>query len=703
MNEHDTSPPSPPAAPTAERAMPPDSVPSEHDAAAAEGTSRRSGRGKWGRRRGPRGRSAAGDGEAGPTSEGQSQDVAEGSAPGAQADSDLQGEAEGAGRGRSERAGRRNGPQGEAGQGRRNKDRRRSKDGAPRDPEQAVPFYSREAPVGLEATDPRRRQVRAPVGPDDEDMPKLHKVLADSGMGSRRDMEELIIAGRVSVNGQPAHVGQRIGPNDLVRINGKPIRRRQQKPATKVLLYHKQPGEICSRDDPEQRATVFDRLPRLKAQRWVAVGRLDFNTEGLLIFTTSGEMANLLMHPRFGWDREYAVRILGRIDETLHAQLLAGVPLDDGLAAFTAIEDVGGDGANHWYRVTIGEGRNREVRRIFESVGLIVSRLVRIRFGPVALPPALVRGRWVELPPIDVAVLSRLLKQAGKDAPAPGEGGESAGLSGAADVDDDSRGMDDDEEWSGDDDWPEARVVQQALKTLPKPDRYAGDDFDDDVEDDDTVPSDIDEYGRKVPPGGVAVVKKGPSVDLEDDEWQPRSADAHLSGISRSVRKQSREKMPGGFPGMPAKPAGEARKARRPRKPGQGAGKGGARSPGQAISSPDAYASSGFGFPPAGAGQRSPKGPRPPRPDGAAGRGKRRRPAGAGKPAGLEGGSTSGTQAAEGGATGTPGRRPGGRRRRGGGRGGPTGQGGAGSQGGPGGTGGSGGQGGSRGGDASAG
>ena len=697
MNEHDTPPPSPPAAPTPERALPPDSVPSEHDAAGGEGSGRRPGRGKWGRRRGPRGRSATADGGSDQTTENSSPDA--GPHVGDRVDGDSPAPGEGAGRGRSDRPGRRNGAQGESAQGRRNKDRRPPRDPAARDPEQAVPFYSREAPVGLEATDPRRRQVRARVGPDDEDMPKLHKVLADAGIGSRRDMEELIIAGRVSVNGQPAHVGQRIGPNDLVRINGKPIRRRQQKPATKVLLYHKQPGEICSRDDPEQRATVFDRLPRLKGQRWVAVGRLDFNTEGLLIFTTSGEMANLLMHPRFGWDREYAVRILGRIDETLHAQLLAGVPLDDGLAAFTAIEDVGGDGANHWYRVTIGEGRNREVRRIFESVGLVVSRLVRIRFGPVALPPALVRGRWVELPPIDVAVLGKLLKQAGKDAPAPGEGGQSAGFADAADIEDGEGSTDDDAQWTGDDDWPDARVVQQALKTLPKPDRYVGDDLDDDVGDDDTVPSDIDEYGRKLPPGGVAAVKKGPSVDLEDDEWQPRSADAHLSGISRSVRKQSREKMPGGFPGMPAKPAGQGRKARRPRKPGQGAGQGGARSPGQAISSPDAYASSAFGFPPAGSGQRSPKGPRPPRPEGAAGRGKRRRPAGAGKPAGLEGGASG--PPTESAAAGKPGRRPGGRRRRGGGRGGSAGQGGGGGQGSSGGAGGSGPQGGSGGGDAS--
>ncbi|MEY4863320.1 MAG: hypothetical protein RLZ51_1415, partial [Pseudomonadota bacterium] len=426
MNEHDRPAPSHPAASApesgfaspgsgasapVERGLPPDAVPSEASGSDTEGQGRRGGRGKWGRRRGPRNKgSAASGGEIGTHD---ASDAEAGSAPG-EANA-----AHGEAGQQADRARRR-----PRGRGEERQSDRRSRDGAARDPDQAVPFYAREAPVGLQATDPRRRHARAPEGLDDEDMPKLHKVLADAGIGSRRDMEELIIAGRVSVNGQPAHVGQRIGANDLVRINGKPIRRRQQKPATKVLLYHKPPGEICSRDDPEQRASVFDRLPRLKGQRWVAVGRLDFNTEGLLIFSTSGELANLLMHPRFGWDREYAVRILGRIDDELRERLLAGVPLDDGIASFTGIEDVGGDGANHWYRVSIGEGRNREVRRIFESVGLVVSRLVRIRFGPVALPPALHRGRWVELPPVDVAVLSRLLKQAGKDAPAGAPGSE---------------------------------------------------------------------------------------------------------------------------------------------------------------------------------------------------------------------------------------------------------------------------------------
>src|SRR5690606_12067702 len=150
----------------------------------------------------------------------------------------------------------------------------------------------------------RRRGGRKPAG---EDQPKLHKVLADAGLGSRRDMEELILAGRVSVNGQPAHIGQRIGANDQVRVNGRTMPRRAVAPAQRVLLYHKPPGEICTRDDPDRRATVFDKSPRLKGARWVAVGRLDFNTEGLLIFTTSGDLANRLMHPRYGWEREYAV------------------------------------------------------------------------------------------------------------------------------------------------------------------------------------------------------------------------------------------------------------------------------------------------------------------------------------------------------------------------------------------------------------
>ncbi len=228
---------------------------------------------------------------------------------------------------------------------------------------------------------------------------KLHKVLADAGIGSRRDMEELIIAGRVSVNGQPAHIGQRVLPTDQVRVNGKPLVRKQPGKAPRVLLYHKPAGEIVSQDDPEKRPTVFDRLPKVAGGRWVAVGRLDFNTEGLLLFTTSGELANRLMHPRYAVEREYAVRVLGELTEEQKQRLLAGVQLDDGIAAFSKLEDAGGQGANRWYRVVIAEGRNREVRRMFEAVGLEISRLIRIRYGAIQLPRSLARGRYQELAP----------------------------------------------------------------------------------------------------------------------------------------------------------------------------------------------------------------------------------------------------------------------------------------------------------------
>jgi 23S rRNA pseudouridine2605 synthase len=228
---------------------------------------------------------------------------------------------------------------------------------------------------------------------------KLHKVLADAGIGSRRDMEELIIAGRVSVNGQPAHIGQRVLPTDQVRVNGKPLVRKQPGKAPRVLLYHKPAGEIVSQDDPDRRPTVFDKLPKVSGARWVAVGRLDFNTEGLLLFTTSGELANRLMHPRYEVEREYAVRVLGELTEEQKQRLLAGVQLDDGTAAFSKLEDAGGHGANRWYRVVIAEGRNREVRRMFGAVGLEVSRLIRIRYGAIQLPRSLARGRYQELSP----------------------------------------------------------------------------------------------------------------------------------------------------------------------------------------------------------------------------------------------------------------------------------------------------------------
>ena len=227
--------------------------------------------------------------------------------------------------------------------------------------------------------------------------PKLHKVLADAGVGSRRDMEELIISGRVSVNGEPAHIGQRVGPDDKVRVNGRLITRPNANKPPRIVLYHKPAGEIVSHDDPGGRETVFSRLPRLKVGKWLSIGRLDLNTEGLLIFTTSGELANRMMHPRYGAEREYAVRVLGELDAEQAKRLVTGIELEDGLAKFGEFEFIGGEGSNRWYRVTINEGRNREVRRRFDAAGVTVSRLIRTRFGEVVLPRGLRRGRWEEL------------------------------------------------------------------------------------------------------------------------------------------------------------------------------------------------------------------------------------------------------------------------------------------------------------------
>jgi 23S rRNA pseudouridine2605 synthase len=238
---------------------------------------------------------------------------------------------------------------------------------------------------------------------------RLHKVLAQCGYGSLRGLEEMIIAGRITVNRQPAEVGQKVGPDDQVRINGELVRLRFAAPRVRVLLYHKPPGEIVSRSDPESRPTVFDKLPKLGHAKWVAVGRLDFNSEGLLLFTTSGELANRLMHPRYEVEREYAVRTVGTLTPQQGTALLEGVQLDDGPAKVLSLADGGGEGTNHWYRLTLPEGRNREVRRLFESLGVMVSRLIRTRYGVVAMPPQLKRGQTVELERDD---LDALLKAA---------------------------------------------------------------------------------------------------------------------------------------------------------------------------------------------------------------------------------------------------------------------------------------------------
>ena len=268
--------------------------------------------------------------------------------------------------------------------------------------------------------EPVAKRVLAPQ----VETPKLHKVLAQSGMGSRLEMEQLIVEGRISVNNEPAHIGQRIQFGDTIKVNGKPIRFRIDPPAARVIAYHKPAGEVVTHDDPQNRPTVFRRLPKLPQGKWQSVGRLDLNTEGLLLFTSSGDLANKLMHPRFGLEREYAVRVLGALSADEKQTLLSGVMLDDGMAQFGTIEDGGGEGSNCWYRVTISEGRNREVRRMVEAVGHAVSRLIRIRYGAMVLPRGLKRGEWMELDQADIGALAQAAggrpAQGGQAARAPG-------------------------------------------------------------------------------------------------------------------------------------------------------------------------------------------------------------------------------------------------------------------------------------------
>lgn len=240
---------------------------------------------------------------------------------------------------------------------------------------------------------------------------KLQKVLADAGLGSRREIEQWIADGRVIVNDEPAHLGQRIGAGDKVRVNGRLVNLRFSARLPRVLIYHKPEGEIVSRDDPEKRASVFEKLPRVNGGRWINIGRLDFNSCGLLLFTTSGELANRLMHPRYGLEREYAVRILGELSDEAAERLMTGIEIGDGTARFQRLQAAGGEGANRWYNVTLTEGRNREVRRMFEAVGVTVSRLMRVRYGPVVLPSNLKRGQVRELEPEVVAKLLKVLEQ----------------------------------------------------------------------------------------------------------------------------------------------------------------------------------------------------------------------------------------------------------------------------------------------------
>ena len=243
------------------------------------------------------------------------------------------------------------------------------------------------------------------IGPAGE---KLQKVLARIGVGSRRDVEAWISQGRIKVNGKDATLGLRVDLHDAISIDGKVIKREEAAESVRrVIMYNKPDGEICTRVDPEGRPTVFDKMPRPKEGRWINIGRLDINTTGLLMFTTDGELANRLMHPSYEMDREYAVRVRGEVDDEMIERLKAGVVLEDGPAKFTDIKQApGGEGFNHWYHCVVMEGRNREVRRLWESQGLVVSRLKRVRFGPVFLNSDLPMGRWREMSQYEVDILS---------------------------------------------------------------------------------------------------------------------------------------------------------------------------------------------------------------------------------------------------------------------------------------------------------
>ncbi|MEL0614352.1 23S rRNA pseudouridine(2605) synthase RluB [Marinomonas arenicola] len=238
---------------------------------------------------------------------------------------------------------------------------------------------------------------------------KLQKVLARAGQGSRREMENRIREGRVLVNGAVATLGDRVSVSDAIELDGYSVKVTEAGEGRRVIIYNKPEGEVCTRKDPEGRPTVFDKLPKLRGERWIAVGRLDINTSGLLLFTTDGELANRLMHPSTEIDREYLVRVMGEVTEESIATLKKGVNLEDGQAKFTDIVDGGGEGINRWFYVCLMEGRNREVRRLWESQGVKVNRLKRVRFGPVFLPSKAKVGRWVEMEETDVNSLCAMV------------------------------------------------------------------------------------------------------------------------------------------------------------------------------------------------------------------------------------------------------------------------------------------------------
>ncbi len=259
-------------------------------------------------------------------------------------------------------------------------------------------------------------------GPSDAQ--RLQKVLAEAGVASRREIERWIEAGRIRVNGKVATLGDKVRRSDSIAIDGKPIKLARQPPASRVIAYHKPAGEVCTRQDPEGRPTVFEHLPRPGRGRWISVGRLDANTSGLLLFTTDGALASRLMHPSTGVEREYAVRVLGEPTEDQLTMLREGVELEDGPASFDSVVAAGASGANHWYHVVLREGRNREVRRMFDAIGCVVSRLIRVRYGPVTLDRRLARGRSEE---IRGQALDALYEAAGLPSPSDAPDGGGAG------------------------------------------------------------------------------------------------------------------------------------------------------------------------------------------------------------------------------------------------------------------------------------
>ena len=254
-----------------------------------------------------------------------------------------------------------------------------------------------ETPAAPARPFPKARAATGAAAPPADQSQKLQKVLAQAGLGSRREMEEVIRTGKVLVNGEPATIGTRVSPEDVVKVGRRQIRFKLSSQLPRVIIYHKPEGEIVSRSDPDGRPSVFDHLPAIRSGKWLAIGRLDFNTCGLLIFTTSGELSNRLTHPRFEIEREYAVRVMGEVTREQAAAFTNGVKLEDGVARFEVFDEQGGTGSNRWYRVVVREGRNRLVRRMFEHFGIQVSRLMRTRFGMINMPPRLKRGQHLEL------------------------------------------------------------------------------------------------------------------------------------------------------------------------------------------------------------------------------------------------------------------------------------------------------------------